>query len=683
MLNRDLGVRFRTFVQRSDTVAPVAMAVVVGVVAAAGAIVLRLLIRAVQWFFFDQGERLSMSIGFPWAERLHMLVAPAIGMVVVSWMVRKWAPEARGHGVPEVQFAVRMLGGRIRARVAALKAVASAISIGSGGSVGREGPIVQIGSSLGSTLSQVLGLGADQTKVLVAAGAAGAIAATFNAPIAGVLFAMEVVLGSFAARSFGLVVIASVTSTAISQAVLGREPAFRLLEDFTLVSEWEFLLYLALGVVTGLVALAYVRSVYWFEDTFDNWRTSPTLKAVVGGLAVGALGFFGSELIFGVGHEGVDMALHEEMALGLMLALVVMKILATSITLAAGGSGGTFAPALFIGAMAGGAFGQVVHGFFPEITASSGAYALVGMAAVFGASAHAPITGIIILFELTDNYRIILPLMLSVVVAYLVASAMYDDSIYSLKLRRKGALTAPRREVGVLDLLLVDDAMSSEFSTASPDMTLDALAEAAREGKVRSWLVLGPSQELRGIVTDRDLEEAIMSGRAAGATVGDIMTTALITCRPGEPLRMAFRRFADRAVYEIPVVEAERPRQVVGVLRRDELLWAYKELSDEHQRLLEKTGGDIGAGRGDSVQMEVQVREGQNSVCFKRIRDIELPPNTLVALLRRGERAVVPKGNTVVEPGDVLVLLTTREREEALRGWVGELEDAILPLDQS
>jgi chloride channel protein, CIC family len=674
LLNRDLGVRFRTWIQRSDTVAPVAMAVVVGVVAAGGAILLRALIRAVQWFFFDQGERLGLAMGFPWAERLHMLVAPAIGMVVVSWMVRKWAPEARGHGVPEVQFAVRMLGGRIRARVAALKAVASAISIGSGGSVGREGPIVQIGSSLGSTLSQILGLGADQTKVLVAAGAAGAIAATFNAPIAGVLFAMEVVLGSFAARSFGLVVISSVTATAISQAVLGREPAFTLVKDFTLVSEWEFLLYLGLGVFTGLIALAYVRSVYWFEDTFDRWRTSPTIKAVVGGLAVGALGYFGSDLIFGVGHEGVEMALDEEMAFGLMLALVVMKILATSITLAAGGSGGTFAPALFIGAMAGGAFGQQVHQLLPEITASSGAYALVGMAAVFGASAHAPITGVIILFELTDNYRIILPLMLSVVVAYLMASAVYPDSIYSLKLRRKGALTAPRREMGVLDLLVVDDAMSPEYETTSPDMPLDALMEEARGGRVRSWLVLGAGQELRGIVTDRDLEDAIVSGRAGGAKVADIMTTALITCRPGDSLRMAFRRFADRAVYEIPVVEAERPRQVVGVLRRDELLWAYKELSDEHQRLLERTGGDISAGRNDTLQVEVQVQEGQESVCFQRIRDIELPPNTLVALLRRGERAVVPKGNTVVEPGDVLVLLATVDQDEALRKWIRDLE---------
>ncbi|MCJ7627755.1 MAG: chloride channel protein, partial [Longimicrobiales bacterium] len=503
-----LLTRLRTRMQRSETVAPVAMAVTVGALAAAGAIVLRVLIRAVQWFFFDQGERLGAAIGFHWAEHIHYLIAPAVGMVVVSWIVRRWAPEAQGHGVPEVQYAIRKLGGRIRGRVAVVKAVASAISIGSGGSVGREGPIVQIGSSLGSTVAQVVGMGPDQIRIMVAAGAAAAIAATFNAPIAGVMFAMEVILGSFAARSFGLVVVASVTSTAISQAVLGSEPAFRLVETFTLVSEWEFLLYLGLGVFTGLIALAYVQSVYWFEDSFDGWELSPSLKALIGCLGVGALGFFGSDLIFGIGHEGVELALQGEMALGLMLGLVVMKILATSVTLGAGGSGGVFAPALFIGAMAGGAFGRVANQFLPSLTAPPGAYALVGMAALFAAAAHAPITGIIILFEMTDNYRIILPLMFAVVVAHLMASAIYQDSIYSIKLRRKGALSAPQQEMGILDLLLVTDAMSSEFETVLPGLSLDDMTEVARGGRVRSWLVLGPEKQLLGIVTETDLESA-------------------------------------------------------------------------------------------------------------------------------------------------------------------------------
>jgi len=638
-----------------------------------GAIVLRVLIGWVKWIFFEQGARFSAGLGVESLGRVHLLLAPAIGMVIVSWIVRRWAPEAQGHGVPEVQFSVRMLGGRIRARVAAIKAVASAISIGSGGSVGREGPIVQIGASLGSTVGQAVGLGPAQTRLLVAAGSAAAIAATFNAPIAGVMFAMEVILGSFAARSFGLVVIASVTATAISQAVLGDAPAFRLVEVFTLVSNWEFLLYLALGVFAGLIALAYVQSVYWFEDTFDAWKMSPSFKALVGGLGVGAMGFFGSELLFGVGHEGVELALRGEMALGFMLALVLLKILATSITLGAGGSGGVFAPALFIGAMAGGAFGTAANRLLPNLTGPPGAYALVGMAALFGAAAHAPITGIIILFEMTDNYRIILPLMFAVVVSHLLASTIYQDSIYSIKLRRKGAMNAPRNELGVLDILLVIDAMSTDYERVSPDTPLEEMMLLARAGRTRSWLVMDSDDRLKGIVTETDLEEAIVQGRDAVSVVADIMTTALTTCTPGEPLRTVFSRFSQRSVYQIPVVEDDDPGMVVGVLRRNELLWAYKELADEHQRLLDRTGDEGIPSHSDSVQMEVEVKEGQEALCLKRIRDIALPKNSLVVLLRRGDRAVVPKGDTRVEPGDVLVFLTTRQEEDRLRSWIGGL----------
>jgi CIC family chloride channel protein len=293
------------------------------------------------------------------------------------------------------------------------------------------------------------------------------------------------------------------------------------------------------------------------------------------------------------------------------------------------------------------------------------------MAALFAAAAHAPITGIIILFEMTDNYRIILPLMFAVVVAHLMASAIYHDSIYSIKLRRKGALTAPRKELGVLDMLLVTDAMSLEYETVPPDLPLEAMTAVAREGRVRSWLVVDSEENLLGIITETDLESAIVSGDPEMATVDDVMTTALTTCTPGETLRTAFRRFADRAVYQIPVVEDDDPRKVAGVLRRNELLWAFKELSDEHQALLEKTGVEVAPRHGESVQMEVQVREEHEDLCFRRVRKIRLPKGTLIVLLRRGERAVVPKGDTRVEPGDVLVLLTTRDQEEEVRQWVG------------
>ncbi|HKJ03653.1 MAG TPA: chloride channel protein [Longimicrobiales bacterium] len=662
--------RFRHALQRSDTLGPLALSVAAGVMAGMGAIALRWMIRGVQWLFFDQGTQLGAYLHLPIPPAVVTVVGPALGMVMVAYIVKWWAEEAKGHGIPEVQFAVRMRGGRIRPRVAFVKAIASALSIGTGGSLGREGAIVQIGASMGSAMAQFAGLGAAEVKLMVAAASAGAIGATFNAPIAGVLFALEVVLGSFAARSFGLVVVASVTAVAVAQAALGTEPAFHLVEQFRLVSDWELALYPLLGVVAGLVALLYVHVVYGVEDWFDRWHTRLWIKALVGGLAVGLLGTFGSPHLFGIGHEGVELAMAGALSTGLMLALVFMKIFATSVTLGAGGSGGVFAPALFIGAMTGGVFGRTADALFPNLNASPGAYALVGSAALFGAAAHAPMTAIIIVFEMTDNYRIILPLMLAVVVAQLLASRIDPDSIYSIKLRRRGAMVSPRAEMGTLDLLLVADAMTEEVPTVAPGLPLDHLADRARDERCRSWVVVDDRGRMVGIVAVTDLERAIVEGDLEGLAVRDVMTRALVTCAPGETLRYAFRRFTERDVYQIPVVDPADPGVVVGMLRRTEMMWAYKELADEHQRLMERTDALQPERRFESTHVEIQVTRSHRGVCDHAIREIRVPDHALIALLRRGERVVVPRGFTKVEPGDILTLITTRQYEGELRDWI-------------
>ncbi len=660
--------RLRLEFRRSTTAGPLALATAIGLLSGVAAIGLRWMIAAVQWLFFDQGARLS-DIVAPIPEWVPLVLAPAVGMVVVSWMVRRWAPEAQGHGIPEVQFAVRQRGGRIRPRVAIVKAIASAISIGSGGSVGREGPIVQIGSSIGSSVGQIAGLGASEVRILVAAGAGAAIGGTFNAPIAGVLFAMEVILGGFASRSFGLVVVSSVAATAVVQSALGTEPAFDLVERFTLVSNWELGLYPILGVVAGLVALAYVWMVYQVEERFELWSIPFWAKAALGGLAVGAIGAFGSPHIFGVGHEGVELALAGALGIGTMAMLVVLKMVATSITLGAGGSGGVFAPALFIGAMTGGVFGSVMGGWFPAVTASPGAYALVGAAAVFGAAAHAPMTAIVILFEMTDDYLIILPLMLAVVLAQIIASRINPDSIYSIKLRRLGGFRPSEGEMGTLDILLVADAMEEEVRSVPESMELDQLAELARDERARSWVVLDEDERLVGIVALADLERSIVAG-GSEETVAEVMTTAVETTLPGETLRNAFAQFSALGAYQMPVVDPEDRTRVVGVLKRAEMIWAFKELADEHQRLLKRTHALPPDAGGDSVHVALEVTPSHTRICFHPIREISVPAEALIALLRRGDRVVVPRGFTRVEPGDVLTFITTRRHRSTLEEWI-------------
>ncbi|UCC61054.1 MAG: chloride channel protein, partial [Dehalococcoidia bacterium] len=438
--------RIRRFISRltaSETAMGTTLATIVGVAAGLGAVAFRELIAAVQSLFFDGGERVFGDAG-----RYYVILIPVIGGLIVGLIVYYFAREAKGHGVPEVMVAVAERGGRIRPRVAVAKTLASGICIGTGGSVGREGPIVQIGSSIGSTLGQWLRLPEGWVKTLVACGAAGGISATFNAPIAGVLFAHEVILGRFISRSFGSVVISSVVADVVAHSFLGDRQSF-MVPAYELLSAWEIPVYALLGIAAGFIALLFIYVLYKTEDIFDNWRFPPYLKPAVGGIFIGAIGYFYADL-FGVGYGGVENALLGNIALSTLLIMGVLKIIATSITIGSGGSGGVFAPSLFLGAMFGGAFGDAAHRLFPTFTSISGAYAVVGMAAVFAGAARAPITAIIIIFEMTRDYDIILPLMLAVAFSTVVARTLNRETIYTTKVRRAGIDLEQYQDAGLL-----------------------------------------------------------------------------------------------------------------------------------------------------------------------------------------------------------------------------------------
>lgn len=671
--------------RRSDNIGPVILALAVGLAGGIGAILFRYFIESIDWLFFERGSNALSFLG-EW----YVIVLPAVGLLLVVNIVRRWAPEAQGHGVPEVMYAVKKEGGRIRPRVALVKSITSALCIGSGGSVGREGPIVQIGCSMGSTLGQLLGLREERIKLLVACGAAAGISGTFNAPIAGVIFGLEVILGTFAARSFGMIVISSVTSTALCRSILGEEVAFRLVEVFQLKSPLELFLYMGLGVIAGTIALGYVRCLYFFERLFERWENHFHLRAIIGGLLVGLIGymgikFFGGRHLLGVGYDGIEGALglgkevqaqpelSRELTFSVLLILVALKILSTSITLSAGGSGGVFAPALYIGAMAGGAFGLVAESLFPQITAPAGAYALVGMGALFAGAAHAPITSILILFEMTDDYKIILPLMLAVVISHLVASTLSADSVYTIKLRRLGGLTPPKSELSVLDLILVADAMNPPEHTIRTDSPVSEILERFYRGLARSFPVLDEDGRLVGFINESDIETALIEGRLDDQTAADLMHRNPVTCTPDQSLSDVLHELTAEALAEIPVVDKEDSHKLLGLLGRREIFWAYGKMAGEHQRLLTRTGFELPTDHRDSVQIEIQVRPEHTKLAFKKVRDVSMPDQCLIVVLRRAERSIVPRGDTVIEPGDMLVALTTRAHEATLRQWVGQL----------
>jgi CIC family chloride channel protein len=468
--------------------------------------------------------------------------------------------------------AVALKGGRIRPRVAIVKSLASALCIGSGGSVGREGPIVQIGSSAGSSVGQLLRLPEDSIKTLIACGAAGGVSATFNAPIAGVLFAMEVILGRVVTRRFAYVVVSSVIADIISRAFLGNIPAFTL-PQFGIVSPWEFIFFAALGILASLTAIFFTKFLYWSEDLFNAIKMPEYLKPALGGLFIGLIGFYLPD-IFGVGYGGIDKALSGNLTAITLLSLFGFKILATSLTIASGGSGGVFAPSLFIGAMLGALTGGFFAQLFPDITAPAGAYGIAGMAAVFAGAARAPFSAIIIIYEMTGNYSIILPVMTSVVISTLLARNLMHANIYTLKLLRRGVDIEQEEVSDIMRTITVGETMTRKPPTVPSDMPVKDFIQMSRKTSYHGFPVINNKDELVGMVTLSDIEKFI-GQEENGLTIDDVATKSLFVAYPDQSLDKVLKGASDEYGY-IPVVNRENAGELLGILRRRDVIKAYR-----------------------------------------------------------------------------------------------------------
>ena len=572
------ATRWRERIRRSVThehTALTALALLVGAGAGAGAVGFRYMILGFTELF--SGHRDYSAAGHaanPLAPGLgpwFVLIVPVLGGLIYGPLVSRFAPEARGHGVPEVMYAVNRLGGRMRAQVPAVKSLASAICIGSGGSVGREGPIVQIGSALGSLTGQALRLPESQLRLLVACGAAGGISATFNAPIAGVFFSLELILRNFQTRSFGLVVLSSVTADAIGRAVFGSHP-FLALPTFDFSSPVELGLYAILGVLATGVGLVFVRVLYTGEDLADRlWAGRPEwLRPAAGGVLLGLL-LLAVPQMYGVGYPVLQNAVAGHYLVLALLGLLAAKILATSLTMWIGGSGGVFAPSLFMGAMLGSAYGSIAHRLLPHLAAAPGAYGLVGMGAVFAAAARAPITAVLIIFELTGDYRIILPLMFAIVVATALSGVLTRDTIYTLKLRRRGIDIdqPPRPEIQTA----VSEAMGELPELLAPTATLETVIARLTAERADTLPVADTNGGLLGVITAGDAERAL--GEFTGESSAASLSHAPPELRADQPLSDAIGALAEGNDDGVPVLSPDG-REPVGWLTHRQLLRALR-----------------------------------------------------------------------------------------------------------
>jgi CIC family chloride channel protein len=567
-------------------------------------------------------------------------------------------------------------GGVIRPRVVAVTTLASALTIGSGGSAGREGPIVQIGAAIGSAIGQLLRLPARQVRTLVGCGAAAGIAATFNAPIAGALFAAEVILLDFATARLTPIVISSVVATVVSRAVLGDSPSFAA-PDWELVSPWELLAYGVLGIGAGFVGVGFGSALHAAERVFERLPVPDPVKPAIGGLLVGAIG---AQLpyVFGSGYGTVNAALEGQLGIGVLALLLVAKMAATSFTLGSGATGGVFAPALFLGAVAGGAFGGGVHLLFPATSASSGAYALVGMGAVLSATSHAPITAIIMIFELTRSITIIPPLMTSCVIATLVASTLRRESIYTRKLVERGVDILAEKDPNVLRSLRVRDLVDRDAERVPADAPFQEVLDLVVRSPHSEFFVVDRDGRLCGAISVTGLRRLLFEEEALRHVVvaADLLETGRPTLRESDDLDSALQLLSSTGVAELAVVAEDDPTRLIGALHERDVLEAY------HREMLERDlagglttrvgladrGGAMDLGSG-FVLAEV---EAPRAFAGRSLREIDLRVRhgVQVLLLRDvgADTMRVPTPDDRVQLGDVLVVAGPEEAVKRLAG---------------
>ncbi|MCP3891685.1 MAG: CBS domain-containing protein, partial [Desulfobulbaceae bacterium] len=648
------------------------LSVIVGATTGLASVFFVKLIFAIQDFSYG-----TVSVIFPFVGKWIYVIIPVLGGLLVGPLIL-FAQEAKGHGVPEVMQALILRGGRIRARVAVAKIMASALCIGTGGSAGREGPIIQVGSALGSSLGQILRLSDERIRNLVACGAAAGIAATFNAPIAGVAFAIEVLMCGLQMRNFGNVVIAAVSASVVSRTIVGDTFAFQV-PTYTLNSSVEILLYLVLGLTAAIVGIMFIRMLNFSENLFDNWDFPQIVKPAIGGLLLGLLGLaymnlpglsfpagsgaHGAGLVtpiphmYGSGFPFIEAAIQGKAALWILVILVFIKPLATSFTLGSGNSGGVFAPSLFVGAMLGGAMGHLFSYWFPSIGNNTGAFALVGMAALFSATARAPLTAMLIVFEMSNDYFMILPLMVAGVTASYFSQWLHPESIYTMKLAKRGVRFSEGRDMDIMQGVKVSEVMKSKPVTIHKDASLSEVMALFQEKNILGFPVLTDNDKLWGIVTLQDVHRAQSSEdfNSKGLTVADIAVEEAITIYPDEPIWLAIQKMSPRDLARLPVISRDGSNTLCGIISRSDILRAYDV-------------GVVRKQRGQIVEHQVELRQAKENgfvefvlqeedTCSNAmVKDLSLPDTINMVSIKRSGQIIIPRGHTELQVGDVITV---------------------------
>ena len=632
------------------------MALGIGLGAGLGAVAFRWLIFGVTWLVtghdqFGQAGRVA-SLHLPWLGIWFVLLVPVLGGLLYGPLIQRFAKEARGHGVPEVMIAVAEDGGRIRPQVTGVKALASALCIGIGGSVGREGPIVQIGSAFASSLGQFVHMSESRLRILVACGAAGGISATFNAPITGVFFGFELILREFSIDALFPIIMAAVMADVIGQAFFGSGPIFSAMpHNLVIPHDADYLLVALLAVGAAIIGVGFKTVLYRTEDVCDRlWKGRPEwCRPAVGGIVLGGV-LLALPQLYGVGYPVMNKAVADHYVLWFLVLLVLGKIVAASLTIGIGGSGGVFAPSLFTGAMAGTAFGVTAHHVFGSAVGSPAIYGVIAMGAVFAAAAQAPLTAIASVVEMTGNYALTLPVMLAVGLAVGVSKRLTYGTIYTTKLLRRGTDIDRPKPSSMLQVLTVGEVMQP-LSTVNGSATLAPQGDDSRSSNAASPAVWVPPF---GDLVDRRRPQALF---------GD------------ETLQQALRQLVLYGPDGLPVVSPDRHHVVGWITNRDVVRAMAARTTASDTEVAEGTLAAEWAAPDAREHLHVaraplegydliEIRVSDNTPADgRRVDGIDLPTGGIVAAITVGRRTLAARSDAVLHAGDRLLCLIPASAE--------------------
>ena len=675
--------RFSLYPHYNEHMSLLAISAVLGTGTALGVFLFRQGIEQAHIFFTDVigakgiiGNGLE-SIGLN--PEFGLLFTLALAGFLVGMIMYYIVGREKYHGIAAIMESVALSGGRLRYRLVPFKAVASVISLGAGASLGPEDPSVQIGSSLGSFLGERLNWTDERRKLLVAAGAASAIAAAFNAPIAGVFFALEVILGEFSTRAFGAVVLSAVLSSALTQSITGGNPVFGNL-DYSLGHPIQLPFYIVLGILLAIMSMITIRFIDWQKNLWHNHvKIWLPLEMALVGVGIGIVGLFLPEVL-GLGEEFMHEVLsgHFQTTIAMLVVIGIMKLVMTAISQGAGFVGGVFAPTLFIGIALGSAYGRILNQLIPVLDIGNPqAYAIAGMAGMLAGVVRAPMTAILLVFELTDDYTLILPIMLTAVICTLIIEQTGPPGIYMWSLVKQGLHLHQGRDIDLMQGISVSDAMITPPPTILAQATMAELRHQFHEQDTRALCVVNDKQELVGIVTLGDLQnkyDEIIEHENAQMEIQVVMVDSLcthevITVASDDVLWSAIRLMGANNIGRIPVVDHEN--HPIGILRRHDIMSAYntavvRKFHDQHYagqiRLNTLTGAAVNEYK---VQHNSPVRN-------KHIRDIGLPSEALIASIARRDKLIIPHGDTLLIEHDRVTIVTDPSAEPILEKLFGK-----------